>query len=679
MSEVVQRVGKYELISKIADGGMAEVFLARLVTETGFEKRVALKKILPHFVKDPAFVTSFTNEARICGLLQHPNVVQVYDFTLEGSQLSLAMEFIEGLDLERVITHLKLKRRTLEAQHVTQIVLQILDGLQYAHTVKGLNVIHRDLKPSNILIDTTGQVKIVDFGVAKASTNLNKTMNQGTAKGTVSYMSPEQASGRLDLAPSSDVFSVGCMVYEMLTGNRLFDGDNLFAILDQVRTAPLEPYIQRVPEVFRPSLRRALTRELAPGGEASLACRYPSAASMRADVVKIIPDAGSTTILAQLVDRLWREGLTIPGRVNPTGRTPSSLSVPMIERPRTSPTNPQPLQGRAQLASLTVSDQAVAVHGLGGISPDAFNDLPEPAPEETEVTNPRAMSMRGAGGSARPHEKLQPMSPPGLERGQAEDARVQGAPPASPARGQQGPGGWNPPPVVHTQGPGPQRGGVPAPQGAPQAAPPQTAPLAPHWQATMDPYEATSMSRDLPLADASRLGEAPRVPAGVGRTPLSDVPTTAGAVPQLPAGGRAAPPAGAHPHGPAWGGPAPLPLVGAQPALMASSPGSGGAYPGPGFGGAAFQPMPAGVLGAAHGAAALPSSSPGAEVLLDMPIAYHERGELSGMATRPLPTAPPTAAVEARPVPVKRWMLGLLMLGVLSAIVASVAILAGFL
>lgn len=307
-----ERVGKYQILSKIADGGMAEVFLAVLTGDEGFQKRVALKMILPFFARDESFVRSFINEARICGQLQHPNLVQVYEFDNKGDSLYLAMEFIDGLDLERIITHQKLKRKPLPPNIVAEIVLQMLEGLEYAHNATNmerqpLNVVHRDLKPSNVLIDQSGFVKIVDFGVAKASNNLYKTINQGTAKGTVSYMSPEQASGKTDLGPASDLFSVGTILYEMLSGDRMFDGENLFAILDSVRSAPLETYItsKHIPPIFQPILRKALTRELSG--------RYQNAREMAREMRHAFPDLPGPSALSRFVEQLRSEGLEIAG------------------------------------------------------------------------------------------------------------------------------------------------------------------------------------------------------------------------------------------------------------------------------------------------------------------------------------------------------------------------------
>ena len=310
------QVGKYTLLGKIADGGMAEVFLAVTGGLGGFQKRVALKLILPHFTRDDSFVRSFVNEARICGQLQHPNLVQVYEFQQIDDRYYLAMEFIEGLDLERIITDRYKRRRPIPLPVSVEIVVQMLEGLEYAHSATGLNnealrVIHRDLKPSNILIDRGGVIKIVDFGVAKATTNLYKTMNIGTAKGTVSYMSPEQAAGKTNLGPASDLFGVGCILYELLTLERLFDGSNLFQILDEVRTAELGPRLARLPTIPEP-----LYAVLAKALERDLSTRYTDATAMLRDLRGIFPKEQGPSLLARFVRDMESEGIEIIGPAN---------------------------------------------------------------------------------------------------------------------------------------------------------------------------------------------------------------------------------------------------------------------------------------------------------------------------------------------------------------------------
>jgi len=384
------QLGKYSLLSKIADGGMAEVFLAETGGVDGFQKRVALKLILPHFTQDRAFVEGFVNEARICGQLQHPNVVQVYEFQQLNERYYLAMEFIEGLDLERIISHRYITRESIPHPLAVEVVVQMLEGLEYAHTATDmddhpLNIVHRDLKPSNILIDLHGVIKIVDFGVAKSSSNLYKTLNAGTAKGTVSYMSPEQASGRMDLGPQSDLFSVGEILYELLTLIRLFDGDNLFAILDAVRSAPLDDRIEAIPNVS-PELKRVVHRALT----RDLDQRYGSCLEMIRDLRAIYPDQQGGAKLARFVECLRTEGLKVPGvdgeaaATNPPGYDEKRASRAVL-MPPTSPPSVDLAQELAGVGAVDVEpakgpgiESALDEAGVGWAH-DSVDRAPPPA------------------------------------------------------------------------------------------------------------------------------------------------------------------------------------------------------------------------------------------------------------------------------------------------------------
>jgi len=269
--EHLEKVGPYSIVSKIGDGGMAEVFKARVERAGGFEKQVALKKILPHVASNEKFRRNFINEATICGKLHHHNIVEVYDFIQQGTDLYLAMEFIDGLNLEEVFEHHRQVDQALTSDVILSILVQVLEGLDYAHKAtdpdhnnEPLKVIHRDLKPSNILIDNEGVVKIVDFGVAKSANRPYETQEM-TAKGTASYMSPEQLLGDREVIQAADMFSVGTIFYELLTLNRLFDGEHVFAILKQVAMMDIEDNLNRTitgaDRKFLPMLRRALARE----------------------------------------------------------------------------------------------------------------------------------------------------------------------------------------------------------------------------------------------------------------------------------------------------------------------------------------------------------------------------------------------------------------------------------
>lgn len=263
------KFGKYTLVDKIGDGGMAEVYRARVAGVAGFEKIVALKKIHPSLSSNERFQKNFVNEARICGQLHHHNVVEVYEFDRVGDAFYLAMEFIDGANLEDILdVHKSRRHSALPTKVIVSLMVQVLEGLNYAHNAlsldgKPLNVIHRDLKPSNILIDRSGVVKIVDFGVAKADMNRYVTQEM-TAKGTASYMAPEQVLGEKKLTYLVDIFSAGSILYELITGERLFDGDHVFAILKAVATTDAAEIVASLPahgRIFAPILGKMLARD----------------------------------------------------------------------------------------------------------------------------------------------------------------------------------------------------------------------------------------------------------------------------------------------------------------------------------------------------------------------------------------------------------------------------------
>lgn len=283
----------YTIVRLIGSGGMAEVYKARVrPLDSSFEKQVALKKILPSVARNEQFRKNFINEAIICGALQHPNIVEVYNFHQDSTDLYLSMEYIDGVSLDDIFEHYRRTERHLSSNEIQAILNQVLDGLEYAHTVevvdhdgpnqgspRKLEIIHRDLKPSNILINQEGQAKIVDFGVAKAVNRRFETMEM-TTKGTASYMAPEQIIGEPPVSRQSDLFSVGAILYELLTLKRLFDGNNVFQILKLVSDMDIDDHLAKHitgnDRKFLPMLRRALARDPSQ--------RYASAEDMRKDL-----------------------------------------------------------------------------------------------------------------------------------------------------------------------------------------------------------------------------------------------------------------------------------------------------------------------------------------------------------------------------------------------------------
>lgn len=241
------RFGNYEILRKVAAGGMAEVFLAKQTGLGGFERLVCIKRILAHLGEQDDFITMFQDEARIAANLVHPNIAQIYDIGEVGGSYYIAMEYVRGEDLRRVYNAEVGRARPMPLEPAAQVVMYAAAGLDYAHrqtSIDGrpLGIVHRDISPQNLLVSYDGHVKIVDFGVAKAAVKVTETRS-GVLKGKYSYMSPEQASGD-PIDARTDIFALGITLYEVTTGTRLFKRDNeletLHAVIEGVVTPPSE-------------------------------------------------------------------------------------------------------------------------------------------------------------------------------------------------------------------------------------------------------------------------------------------------------------------------------------------------------------------------------------------------------------------------------------------------------
>lgn len=273
--------GKYKIINKIATGGMAEVFKAKITGEMGFEKHLVLKKVLPHLAAEEKWIMSFIDEAKLAALLQHENIIHIYDFGKTDDNWFLAMEYLSGRDLKDVIIKSIKEQNSLTLENILHIISKICDGLEYAHQLKGhngspLNIIHRDISPQNIFITFDGKVKIIDFGIARAAERSVQTQT-GMIKGKLSYMSPEQASGKA-IDHRSDIFAVGVLLYELLTGKRMYKGE-VSEILLKVIQADYEP-VTNLLEDCPPELLAIIEKALATDPDD----RYQSAGEMGADI-----------------------------------------------------------------------------------------------------------------------------------------------------------------------------------------------------------------------------------------------------------------------------------------------------------------------------------------------------------------------------------------------------------
>lgn len=260
------RFGKYLLLEKLATGGMAQLYKGKMTGVEGFEKLVAIKQILPHLAEEKDLVNAFIDEAKLAAMLHHQNIVQIYDFgNMEGTYY-IAMEYLLGKDLRMIVKRAQEKNKPLHLEQSLFIISHMCAGLDYAHKMKDfqgrpLNIIHRDISPQNIIITYEGEVKILDFGIAKAATQSTMTQT-GMIKGKVAYMSPEQAAGKT-IDYRSDIFPTGILLYELITGRRMFTGDTL-QILAKVRDVvfePVESIINGLPTGIYNILNRALAKE----------------------------------------------------------------------------------------------------------------------------------------------------------------------------------------------------------------------------------------------------------------------------------------------------------------------------------------------------------------------------------------------------------------------------------
>ena len=272
------RFGQYVLEERVAKGGMAEVFRARMIGVEGFQKTVAIKRILADMAGNDEFVTMFIDEAKLAAQLKHPNIVDIYDLGKIDRSFYIAMEYVEGHDLRDVLARCRTAGVTVPVPLALHCAAQLASALDHAHTTRDfenrdLGLVHRDVSPPNVLISNDGEVKLCDFGIAKALSKATHTRD-GLLKGKLRYMSPEQASGR-EIDHRSDIFSLGLVLYEMLTGQKAFAGATETEILEQVRdprlAAPSSITAEVPPDVDR-IVQRALQRD--PGG------RYQSAADI---------------------------------------------------------------------------------------------------------------------------------------------------------------------------------------------------------------------------------------------------------------------------------------------------------------------------------------------------------------------------------------------------------------
>lgn len=261
------RFDEYYLVERVAVGGMAEVFKGVTYSDEGFERQMAVKRVLPHIAEDQDFIEMFIDEAKLVSQLQHPNIPQVYHLGKFEEQYFISMEFISGQDLRSLFDRSKQQKTPLDLGVCAHVIMEVCEALDYAHRktndqLQPLHLIHRDVSPQNIILSYDGQVKLIDFGIAKAVGKINQTQ-AGILKGKFSYMSPEQARG-YKIDARSDLFGLGAVLYELITSERCFLGQSDFSTIERVRNTEytLPRKIRReIPPQLEKIVRKALAKD----------------------------------------------------------------------------------------------------------------------------------------------------------------------------------------------------------------------------------------------------------------------------------------------------------------------------------------------------------------------------------------------------------------------------------
>lgn len=335
------RFGNYLLLERVNVGGMAEVFKAKAFGIEGFERLVAVKRILPNIAEDAEFVTMFIDEAKIAVQLNHANIAQIFELGKVGDSYFIAMEFVDGKDLRVLLDRARQPRTGPSGESripggpvpeaiACHIVMKICEGLDYAHNKRNasgerLNLVHRDVSPQNVIVSYEGEVKIVDFGIAKAVGKVSKTQS-GILKGKFGYMSPEQVRG-LPLDRRSDVFTVGICLYELLSNRRLFLGQSDFSTLEKVRNVEVLPLSSYVPDISE-ELERIVLKALAKNVED----RYASTGDLCIDLQAYALRNGVLCTQNQLSEYMHKTFATATGDERSVKPPPTPERARMIDK-----------------------------------------------------------------------------------------------------------------------------------------------------------------------------------------------------------------------------------------------------------------------------------------------------------------------------------------------------------
>jgi serine/threonine-protein kinase len=377
--------GRYELLKRLAGGGMGEVYLARQRGLDGFQKLLVIKTLLPHLCEDEEFITMFKDEARVTAQLIHPNICQVFEFEQAGGVFYMAMEYLRGEDLRRLWKACEQRGTPLRVPLICRIVADALAGLDFAHSLRDgggepYRIVHRDISPQNILVTFEGGVKVIDFGVAKAAGRAQHTRT-GALKGKYSYMSPEQVSG-LEVDGRSDIFALGIVLHELLTGRRLFKADSDLQTLARVRECNVPP-----PSRINPQLPAGVDQIVLKALAKDPAARFSTAQEFRLALEEWLIQgrmSASSAHLAEFLKTIYAERLDKENRLGPllgdagfTGPAPGATPSRSAPAPDTSqPTLVRP----APVRKTATVHQRKPDHAAGTADPSTARTWSDPGP-----------------------------------------------------------------------------------------------------------------------------------------------------------------------------------------------------------------------------------------------------------------------------------------------------------
>ena len=391
------RIGRYECVAPLAMGGMAEVYLARHRGAAGFEKRVVIKRVLPHLAVDTDFVDMFLKEARLAAALDHPSIAQVIDFGHDGSDYYMVLEYVQGHDLRAVLKEAVRREGALPLSMALGIAVEATAALHHAHQQRDdqghlLGIVHRDVSPSNILLAHTGAVKVIDFGIARAI-GISRTTRAGVVKGKAGYMSPEQCRDE-PVDRRTDVFGLGIVLYEMTTGYRLFHASSDFAAMNKIAEGRFAPPREAVPD-YPPELEAIVLRCLATHPDD----RFESCDALRTALEGFAVEQRlvlSAAARAEVLER-WLGPATPP-----VGDEPLATALPDRDtgsRPRVSDTAETIALGSASasssssrrsalLVTITATVTGLTVWGMSGAQPPTPPSDPVPIGTPTPTSPP---------------------------------------------------------------------------------------------------------------------------------------------------------------------------------------------------------------------------------------------------------------------------------------------------